>query len=369
MTLVQIVPRLPPATDGLGDYALSLARQLRRGFGIETRFVVGDSLWAGGEQVEGFAVRRLRARSAAELLGALPRDGRAAALLHYVGYGYARRGAPAWLVRGLEGWRGRAPRARLLTMFHEVYASGPVWTSSFWLSAVQKRLAARLARLSDACLTSRQGYADLLQALSGGRHSSIPALPVFSNVGEPERVPPPLRDRARRLVVFGSRASRLRVYQNSLPALERACRALGVEEVLDVGPPTHQAAYRVGGVPLLQMGRKHAGEVSAILADAVAGFFDYDTAYLAKSTIFAAYAAHRVIPVSASSDAPAQVDGLEACKHYCPASRLEKTLSLAEGQRIADSAYGWYQAHRLSRHAKVFAEEITQAQSGARATG
>ena len=270
-----------------------------------------------------------------------------------------------WLVRGLERWRGRAEGARLLTMFHEVYASGPVWTSSFWLSPLQRRLAARLAQLSDACLTSRQGYADILKALGDNRHGSILALPVFSNVGEPERVPPPLRDRARRLVVFGSRASRLRVYQKSLAALERACRALAVEEVLDVGPPTGLAVPRVGGVPLVQMGRTRATEVSRLLSDAVAGFFDYDTAFLAKSTIFAAYAAHGVIPVSASLHAPGRVDGLEAGKHFWTADGREKTLSLVEGQRIADSAYEWYQAHNLSAHVKTFAAEIADAHRAA----
>lgn len=365
MTLVQIVPRLPPATDGLGDYALGLARQLRLSFGTETRFVVCDSSWAGGEQVEGFGVSRLNARASDELLRALPRDRQAAVLLHYVGYGYARRGAPAWLVGGLEGWRGRAEGARLLTMFHEVYARGPVWTSSFWLSPLQRRLAARLAQLSDACLTSRQGYARILRALGGDRRGSILALPVFSNVGEPERVPPPLRDRARRLVVFGSRASRLRVYQKSLPALERACRALAVAEVLDVGPPTGLSFSVVGGVPVVQMGRTHAAAVSRLLADAVAGFFDYDTAFLAKSTIFAAYAAHGVIPVSASLHAPGRADGLEAGKHFWTAGGRGETLSLAEGQRIADSAYEWYQAHNLSEHVKTFAAEIADARRAA----
>lgn len=29
-TIIQIVPRLPPAIDGVGDYALNLARQLRK---------------------------------------------------------------------------------------------------------------------------------------------------------------------------------------------------------------------------------------------------------------------------------------------------------------------------------------------------
>lgn len=45
--IIQIVPQLPPAINGLGDYALNLARQLRQDFAIETHFVVGDHSWTG----------------------------------------------------------------------------------------------------------------------------------------------------------------------------------------------------------------------------------------------------------------------------------------------------------------------------------
>jgi hypothetical protein len=39
----QIIPRLPPAIDGVGDYALSLARQLRHDYDIDTHFIIGVS--------------------------------------------------------------------------------------------------------------------------------------------------------------------------------------------------------------------------------------------------------------------------------------------------------------------------------------
>jgi hypothetical protein len=358
MTLVQIVPRLPPATDGLGDYALSLARELRADFGIDSRFIVCDTAWTGHDRIEGFPAERMTARSAAALTSRLD-DSKdvCAALLHYVGYGYAKRGAPSWLVDALERWRGSSGDSRLLTMFHEIYATGPIWTSAFWLSSKQKQLAARLARLSDACLTSRQGYAEIINALSRHKHDSIATLPVFSNIGEPEHRPRPLNDRERRLVVFGGASNRTRVYKHSLIALERACRALAVEKIVDVGPPTGLSDSRINGIPLVQLGRKSAAEVSALLSDSIAGFFDYHTAYLAKSTIFAAYSAHRLIPISAGCNG-AQVDGLEAGRHYWTADSDRAILNLTAGQEIADNAYDWYQTHKLSEHVKVFAVAI-----------
>jgi hypothetical protein len=363
MDIISIVPRLPPATDGLGDYALRLARELQLSFGIESRFIVCDPEWSGDHEVEGFPANRLKDCSAASLKSSLTSyQPFSAVLLHYVGYGYARRGAPVWLVDGLEKWRRGNRETNLLTMFHEISASGPIWTSSFWLSSLQKHLAARLSRLSDACLTSRQGYADILNALSRNKHSSIATLPVFSNIGEPEQIPPPLKDRKRHLVIFGGHSNRLRVYENSLTMLERVCQALAIEKVIDVGPPVAFRANQVNGIPLVQMGQRPAAEISALLSGAVAGFFDYHTAYLAKSTIFAAYSAHRLIPVSASCDAT-QVDGLEAGKHFWTASPNEKTLSLEDGQKIADNAYAWYQTHRLSEHVKTFVDVIGHTQN------
>src|SRR5438270_1544788 len=132
MMLVQIVPRLPPATDGLGDYALSLARELRNNFGVESHFIVGDTNWNGGSEIEEFSIDRLVDRSAISLLSSLTAlESSCVVLLHYVGYGYARRGTPGWLVNGLHHWRAQCHDARLLTMFHEVYALGPFWSSSF----------------------------------------------------------------------------------------------------------------------------------------------------------------------------------------------------------------------------------------------
>lgn len=358
MPLISIVPRLSPATDGLGDYALRLARELQINFGIKSGFIVCDPTWVGKDEIEGFPVVRLKDRSAASLKSSLIRSNPSnAVLLHYVGYGYARRGAPIWLINGLKDWRAQSNDTPLLTMFHEVYASGPLWTSSFWLSSLQKHLAASLARLSDSCLTSRRGYAEILNVLSRNKHLSIPTLPVFSNIGEPEQRPLPLKARQRRLVVFGGRSNRARVYKNSLAALERVCRALAIEEVLDIGPPTDSTIPQIKGISLSQAGKRPAAEISDILSNSIAGFFDYDTAFLAKSTIFAAYSAHGMIPVSAPCE-NAKADGLEAGKHFWIANPQETTLSLEDGQSIADNAYAWYQTHKLSEHVKTFAEIV-----------
>ncbi len=108
-------------------------------------------------------------------------------------------------------------------------------------------------------------------------------------------------------------------------------------------------------MPVIQTGPRPAVEVSRILSDSIAGFFDYNRSFLAKSTIFAAYCAHRLILLSATcNSSPAAEDGLEARKHYWVADSNTKNLDLSKGQILADNAYSWYLGRNLSVHAETY---------------
>jgi hypothetical protein len=358
--VIQIVPRFFPTLDGVGDYALNLARQMRQEIGLETSFVVCDPTWTGATEIEGFPIAQVPVLSAnspiALLNGNRENNTLTAVLLHYVNYGYAKRGCPFWLIDALEYWKKKTIRSSLVTMFHEVYAYGfPPWTSSFWLSPIQRNLASRLARLSDRCLTSRRGYAELVYRLSQGKQLQIPTLPVFSTVGEPEQVLP-LVERSPKIVVFGACGSRRKVYQNSSTELGHACKLLKIEEIVDIGLPTELSLSAIAGVPIIEMGELPPPKVSEILSHSLAGFFDYIPGYLAKSTIFAAYCAHGLLPISARYN-PSDSDGIEQGKHYWvpeePATGVEKL------QAIANNAHAWYQDHQLSIQATMFAEQLS----------
>src|ERR1700675_2449648 len=157
MQIVQIVPKLPPSISGVGDYAVLLARQLQLGYGIDSRFVLVSDGQAP-EMANDFAVSVIqpRARLLPEALRGQP------VCLHYVGYGYQKRGYAAWLARGLQTWKRENPSRHLITMFHEIFATGRIWNSSVWLSRLQRRVACAIANTSDALLTNRQAYADTL---------------------------------------------------------------------------------------------------------------------------------------------------------------------------------------------------------------
>lgn len=300
--IVQIVPRLPRSEGGVGGYAHALSERLRQGFGIETRFAeIGDE-----EAIE---------LAAGET-----------ALLHYANYGYQRRGCPVRLVAALENWK-RSGGRRLVTVFHEVYAGGPPWRSSFWLGPVQRRLAARVARASDRLLTTLPLYAGLVRRLTSG--TEVEVAPVFSTVGEPAEVPP-FGDRPKTLIVFGGAGVRRRTWEDHREDLLAACRALAIREVLDVGPPTGGPTPELNGIPVHVLGPLPEAEVSRRMLGAAAGFLAYPPSFLPKSTVWAAYCAHGLLPVCAGFGFGADPDAEAA------------------------AARAWYLEHSLDRQGVLF---------------
>lgn len=359
MHIIQIVPRLPPAIDGVGDYAYCLAQQLRQDFGIQTHFIVGDPNWRGTSDLDGFPVSQLDRRSATDLHSVLKEQPIVSILLHYVGYGYAKRGCPIWLLNALDQRHANSSKARIVTMFHEAYASGPIWTSAFWLSGLQRNLAEQLARLSDRCVTSTEIVTAILaQLVTPTNQGAITTLPVFSTVGEPDYLKP-LADRPRRLVLFGSTSTRKRVYQQAYANLAATAKALRIDTIYDIGAPTGLDITHVDGIPLVSLGKCSAVEVSEHLQQAIAGFLDYSPRLLAKSTIFAAYASHQIIPIVNAPLETIQIDGLESGKHYWLAATSADLLNPTVGEAIAQTAYDWYHTHNLASQAKIMASHLS----------
>ena len=359
MQILMVVPRLKPAIDGVGDHARLLAGQLRQDYGTETHFVVGDPAWDGPAEVDGFPVGRVAGRTAKALATALQRVEAQTILLHYVGYGYATRGCPIWLADGVERWLRYDSRHHLVTFFHEIFATGPLWSSSFWLSPLQRHLASRLARCSERLLTSRKDYARSLETLSQRTSTDIEMLPVFSTVGEPEMLSR-LCDRPRRLVVFGSANSRRQIYQVYAYVLSSACKTLAVEEICDLGVPVGLGLRELDGVRVQEMGICSPQTISHVLRNSIAGVLSFPPpTFLAKSTIFAAYCAHGLLPIHVVASTES-VDGLVQNEHYWLADDLLVDLSMTRAQEIADTAHAWYQTHSLRVQGQQFAHHIAQ---------
>jgi hypothetical protein len=340
MRLLHIVPELPPATGGVGSYAANLSRGLAPR-GVTSRFLVAAPGWSAAGGLDGAPIDE---RSAPALARQLEEAEAENVLVHYANYGYHGRGCPSWLVGGVTCWRAAAPWRRLLSVFHEVYASGPPWRSSFWLSPVQRRLAARLLRSSDLAATSLRLYARRLARWRPRREVVVQA--VFSNVGEPAAVPAPAERRPRTLVVFGGQGSRRRAHFEQRRALAAACRALDIAEIVDLGPALDALPEQLEGVPVQQLGQRPEEEVSAILLRSYAGFLAYPAPFLGKSGVFAAYCAHGLVPVCAwPRHWPRDREEWPPC--WQPAAEPAPP----DPDRLATEARAWYGGHALAHHA------------------
>jgi hypothetical protein len=352
MEIVQIVPNLPPATGGLADFSFLVAKELRDSHQIHSRFVVGDPTWHGSRELEGFFAESTPDRTAGGLLETLGNASRTV-LLHYVGYGYAARGCPFWLIDGLEQWR-RMRDKRLVTVFHELWAFGPPWRSSFWTHPWQKSLSKRLANVTDCCQTTMNMYRKILETISPTHLGKIPALPVFSTVGESDKLTC-LVERKRQMVVLGGPDLRTKTYSQHSRELVDACSALHMECILDIGPPIGIKPDLP--LPVIIMGKQSAKEICRLLSESMAGFVSYFDGYLAKSSIFAAYCAHGLLPIVACRNR-SELDGIRPGSEYLTVSTLPGHISGTEMQAIADQAQTWYEKHSLARTAASLASAL-----------
>jgi hypothetical protein len=338
--IVQVVPQTRSRHDGVSAFAAALADRFAEG-GVASELC---EAFAHHEDAGTSAGGRSRALSSLT-----PRD---AVLVHYVGYGYHPRGIPRPLVEVVETLQASQGARRVGVVFHEVYASGPPWRSSFWLLPLQRRIARRLLRLAGTSATSLPLYRALLGRLAPGREVELLAIP--STVGEPESVPG-WADRRNAMVVFGTCAVRARAYQQERQALAAAVAAAGVEEVLDLGDG-EVAPAAIGGVPVRRRGRLAAGEVSRLMLSARSGFVAYPPDFLGKSTVFAGYAAHGLAPVVAWSGRQGRDAGPGDTWVRATASGLDPGAGgLAAAARAARESYP---ARALARHADYWRQRL-----------
>jgi len=328
--ILQIVPRRPPPVESLFQVAERLTEELGR----VPKFRVETAAAADGWS-------RLLDRA-----GGLGEGD--ALLIHYVGYGYARRGAPLRLARELARWR-RAVRGRMLLVhFHEVAAFGPPWRSSFWMRPLQLAVARRLSRTADRSLTSLDRFAALLRRR--GVRAPIEVLPIFSTIGEAETISP-LRERSARLVLFGSPAARARIWSDARTELELAVTSLGVRSVVEIGREP-VGPEQISGLRVVRAGELDDRDVRRVLADSVAAFFEYPVEYLSKSSAFAAACAHGLLPVCRprrEHSGRAEGEG----ERWVVAAQLRESNPESR-QKVASAAWRWYTEHSVCRHAEFW---------------
>jgi hypothetical protein len=357
--LIHIAPELPPTIGGVADYTAILSQQLVE---VSDGSIDPVLIHAGRRPAEDvnldFPVEDLSGQCSASALEqtierlASEANGPAVVLLEYSGYGYSDRGVPFWLVRGLQQSGPR--RVPLITMFHELYATGPVWSSAFWLSPLQRFIATKLAGLSDAILTNRVESQRWLRQHTDPQ-VPIRLRPVFSNVGEPESVAS-TQDRLPRIVVFGNSSSKTAVYNNYGRVLEKVVSSMHIDRVIDIGPSCPPHILTALDLPLERKGFLPAKDLSDILRRTSLGILCYPLSYLAKSGVWAAYAAHGVPTAVAADREPTEL--LKEGHHFALLpSLVDGQTTWAQLSRLGRRARGWYDEYA---HSQGTAESVLE---------
>jgi hypothetical protein len=345
-TILQILPRPPGRQEGVGDYALQLAKVLREQYDCESVFVPAAPSPVGN--VDGFEILP----SLASTFSIEQYDD---VILHYVNYGYEQRGVPLSLPSFLRRLR-RSYRGRLLTIFHELYASGPPWKSAFWLQPLQKKIAREIARLSDATVVSNERTYEQLQELASGVRATV--LPVISNFGEPSLSPAQLADRdPHRWAICGGTALVARSLQTFRAIQNRIPDSFSARELFVLGgtdnPAVRATLSALSGPQTDYRPEINRAEASQILSTCSFAWLDYfhrrdvPTTAILKSTAFAAVCAHGIIAVFPH---PGSVISLREDRlpgpYFVAADRAELPPDRAA---VAAEVYAWYQRNASSQ--------------------
>ena len=353
MNIVHLVPSLDPS-DGVGNYATLLAKALYSHTGISNQIIVDRSDHRNcGLPVIALASRTPEATAAALSVAS---DSGSVLIAHLSHYGFATRGTPFWLLRGIERWMRLHPTVRLIVMFHELYAFGPPWRSSFWLSPVQKWITRRFLELCESAVTTTERYETAL--LTWRPNVMLRRLPNFSTVGEPGCVSPPT-DRANVAVVFGRAGVEDWVYGRMWSEFAEILGRVNVQRLIDIGPRSRPVPTMVGHVPVEVRGVLPPDIISNILQDARYGLIAYPSDLLGKSSTFAAYAAHGVIPlILCPNGRTPSGETLFLCNEAIRSLGPKESVDLQAG------LVEWYRAHSISNQTKTWEDLIRHADIG-----
>ena len=331
--VLQIVPKTPGGHDGVGDYALNLAKTLLADYGLMTVFVAGketSSIKNGCDHV----------------------------ILHYVNYGYQKRGVPFRLLSILQKLR-KDCRGRFLTIFHELYASGPPWGSAFWLRPFQIQIAREISRISDACVVSDEAMLKELRRLRPGVRASV--LPVSSNFGEPSFTPDQFATRdPHRWVICGGTALVEQSVRSFRSIRSRIPEFFSPRELFVLGgsdnPATRSLLVDLTNVQVDYRPQIDAEEASQILSTCSFGWLDYfhqpnvPSDVILKSSAFGAMCAHGVIAVFPHAGSPISVEGDPLPGSWFINARASELPAEASRQKVAAQIYHWYHQHASSKH-------------------
>ena len=337
--IIQIVPTYPPNIGGVGYYAKLLAQKFIKK-GIKSKFFVSDlSDCKKTSKIELFGKKTLK------LSNLLKNYNSKEIILHFSGYGYAARGLCFDLIKSIKDWKQRDKKNRLITIFHEIYARGPVFKMSFWTYFPQKYLAKNLFKLSDAVVTSNKENQFILNSFI--KNKKIKLFSTFSNIGEIKYYKS-LNKRKEIAIIFGGSFQKKILYKNIFLNQDRyynLLSELSIKQILDVGPKVKNLK-KVMNIPIKAIGIKSKKFMSNLFSKAKVGLIFYPISQMPKSGIVAAYASHGVLIINFCEKKIYKNNEFIRGSHFIADNLIEQNLNY---QKIADKSYKFYKKNNINK--------------------
>jgi hypothetical protein len=258
---------------------------------------------------------------------------------------------------------------RWITMFHELYASGPPWGSAFWLRPFQVRMARKMIELSDVCFVSNEVIRNEIR-----RHSPakpVRMVPVMSNFGEPDTVD--VQTSPQNWAICGGASVIVRSLRSFADKQQRIPSAFLPVQLEVIGGRDNGAVLQeiqnlaklIPGLKCNYYTEVSSERASELLRRCTFGWIDYFgnqkawPGMILKSGSFAAFCAHGIIPVSAYAESPPSLDGDAFPEWYFVTPEKSSFPSVQQVIEVRRKIQDWYQRHASSvKTAAAYAEAL-----------
>jgi hypothetical protein len=348
--VVFIVPQLPPAHCGLGDYSKILLSHMR--MDPHPRILVMHGAAQTRAAHPELDVEQLPGTSAG--LVARLRELRARRVfLQYVAQGFQSRGCPLWFLAALRRWRLETSDARLVIMFQELWFEPAWWKPDWLLQKFHRHALRKLAGVVDRVIVSTESFAEKMRGATAPDRLEVlmnPAtIPLAGSLSEARREPG-------HMVLFGRQGSRLFALNDMGPWLGKLHAAgflrklwlVGSRETSAMNDREDSLAGKLlpGGIAEV-LGPQSLERLSQIFLKAEMGIFTKTARDYTKSTIFMTYALHGVGILSPKA---AGVAVPPLCWITHPSELLEGVVTPEIVQERGQNLARWYEANASWAH-------------------
>ena len=344
-SIIQISPTYPPNIGGIGSYTKILSDYLSIK-GIKSQILVPDYLGKKNNN------QILFGKKNKSLEFILDQNNSQSIILHYSGYGYAKRGLCFNLIKSLEKWKQNKKSRKLITIFHEIYAKGPFYRMSFWTSIFQKYLAKKLFKLSDTSFVTSKYNQQILSSLYNKKKKII-YTNVFSLVGELKKNKL-LKTRKNKVLIFGNTFQKKLLYKNILLnkiKYERLLKKLSIKEIIDIGPKINiSKKINFKNIFIKRTGIISEKKISNFLKNSKVGLVYYPVGQMTKSSIVAAYASHGILITNFCKEEIFKTNEFIAGINFI--SELDNNYNLSF-QKISNEGFNHYKKNNLLQTAKL----------------